>query len=124
MANTIDIIGDNALIDQIISRTITEIEDDTLLSVGSTAFSSCSSLTSVKLTAATSIDGSAFNGCSNLTSIKLPATTSIGSSAFGSCTKLADIYLPNDASSYSRAPWGATNATIHYNYDFSQDGGE
>jgi hypothetical protein len=40
------------------------------------------------------------------------------------CSKLADIYLPNDASTYYGAPWGADSATIHYNYDFSQDGGE
>ena len=146
MTNTIDIIGDNALIDQIIRRSIAKIEDNVLLSIGSNAFtkcskltsvelpaatsigdyafSYCSKLTSVELPAATSIGSSAFNSCSNLTSVELPAATSIGNFAFSYCSKLTDIYLSAKEGEISGAPWGATKATIHYNYDFSQDGGE
>ena len=145
MPNTIDIIGDDALIDQIISKTITEIEDDAILKVGYSAFRGCADLTSVKLTAATSIERLAFNTCTKLASINLPAATSIGNNAFGGCyalasvnlpavtsigmsfpdcAKLTDIYLSAKEGEISGAPWGATRATIHYEYDFSQDGGE
>ena len=145
MPNTIDIIGDDALIDQIISKTITEIEDDAILKVGYSAFRGCADLTSVKLTAATSIGNNAFGGCYALASVNLPAVTSIDTNAFSYCTRLAsiklpavtsigmsfpdcakltDIYLSAKEGEISGAPWGATRATIHYEYDFSQDGGE
>ena len=77
-----------------IKRTITSFEDDELISIGSSAFSSCSNLTSIDLPAATSIDSSAFSNCSKLTSIDLPAATSIDSSAFSNCYKLTSIDLP------------------------------
>lgn len=53
-------------------------------SIGSDAFSGCSSLESIEIpSGVTSIDSLAFNGCSSLTSIEIPSgVTSIGSSAF------------------------------------------
>ena len=71
-----------------------------------------------------SVGSNVFDHCYKLVSVKLPEVTSIGENAFNSCYSLTDIYLSNDASTYTGAPWGATGATIHYNYDFSQDGGE
>jgi hypothetical protein len=46
----------------------------------------------------------------------LPATiTLIHSGAFDGCTNLKDIYVPWAEGAIKNAPWGATNATIHYN---------
>jgi hypothetical protein len=52
----------------------------------------------------------------------LPNIASISNAAFYNCTNLEDIYLPNAQNTYSGAPWGATNATIHYNCEFDENG--
>ena len=64
-------------------------------SIGSYAFSGCSSLTSIIIPdSVTSIGSSAFSGCSSLTSITIPdSVTSIGSSAFSGC-KIAKANIP------------------------------
>ena len=38
------------------------------------------------------------------------------SSAFDGCTNLTDIKVPWAEGAVANAPWGATNATITYNY--------
>ncbi|MGN0990220.1 MAG: leucine-rich repeat protein, partial [Candidatus Ventricola sp.] len=63
--------------------------------IGSSAFQSCSALTSISLPEATSIGNYAFQSCSALTSISLPVATSIGSNAFYSCSKLEALILSN-----------------------------
>ncbi len=76
----------------------------------------------------TSIGGSAFSGCSGLTSIEIPAgVTSIGYSAFSGCSSLT-IYCeasskPSGWSSdwnYSNRPvvWGHNNITTDAIYDY------
>ena len=64
---------------------------------GSSAFYSCSSLTSINLPALTTISGSsAFSNCFSLTSINLPALTTIsGGSAFYSCSSLVSFLFYN-----------------------------
>ena len=70
-------------------------------SIGSSAFSGCSSLTSITLpNFLTSIGSSAFSGCSNLTSITIPEkVTSIGGSAFSGCSSLTSITIPESVTS-------------------------
>ena len=64
-----------------------------------------------------SINQKSFFGCKNLTQIILPSSvTSIHTDSFGQCTSLTDIYVPWAEGAVKNAPWGATNATIHYNY--------
>ena len=87
-------------------------------SIGSGAFNSCSNLALTSLPAGvTSIGSYAFSGCTRLTSITFKGTpTTIASSAFDGCTNLTDIKVPWAEGAVSGAPWGATNATITYNY--------
>ena len=40
----------------------------------------------------------------------------IASNAFENCQDLTDIYCPWAEGEVANAPWGATKATIHYNY--------
>lgn len=80
---------------QLVEKTIAEVSDDTVTSVGSDVFKSCSQLTSVNLPLATSVGSGAFNSCYQLTSINLPSVTSIGTNAFSSCSKLTSVNVPN-----------------------------
>ena len=66
-------------------------------SIGSKAFTICSSLTSIDIpNSVTSIGTSAFEGCSGLTSIDIPSgVTSIGNQAFRDCSSLTSIAIPS-----------------------------
>ena len=68
----------------------------TVNTISSSAFYSCSRLTSIIIPpSVTLIGNSAFKSCSGLTSITLPESlTSIGKSAFYECTGLTTIILP------------------------------
>ena len=74
---------------------------NSVTSIGSSAFSGCSGLTSVTIpNSVTSIGYNAFNGCSGLTSVTIPnSVTSIGESAFFDCSKLTSITIPNSVTS-------------------------
>ena len=66
-------------------------------SIGSSAFSGCTSLTSVTIgNSVTSIGDSAFSDCASLTSITIPnSVTTIGNNAFNGCTSLTSVTIPN-----------------------------
>lgn len=65
----------------------------------------------------TQLGNTAFSDCTQITEIKFPPKiTSIHSGAFIRCTNITDIYCPWAEGEVANAPWGATNATIHYNY--------
>ena len=82
------------------------------------AFYSCSSLALTSLPSGiTNIGNYAFQSCSSLASLTFEGKpTSISNSAFRSCTNLTTINVPWAEGEVANAPWGATNATINYNY--------
>ena len=103
-----------------IKRTVSQLQNDVLTTVGSYAFSSCSSLTSIDLPNVTTIGSYAFYGCSSLTSINLPKVTTVKSSAFGNCRSLKEIHFAaknkeaiEALSDYSNK-FGAANAKIYF----------
>ncbi len=71
-------------------------------SIGNSAFSYCSGLTSIEIpNSVTSIGNSAFFDCSGLTSIEIPnSVTSIGEIAFYSCSSLERIVVENGNTVY------------------------
>ena len=90
-------------------------------SIGDSAFSSCSRLTSITIPDSVTIIGdSAFKGCSSLASITIPdSVTSIGNNAFYGCGTLTDVYYYGNQSSWNSISIGSnnttlTNATIHF----------
>ena len=71
-------------------------------SIGSSAFSSCTDLTSVTIpNSVKSIGGSAFYDCSSLTSVAIPnSVTSIDQNPFAGCTGLTSIIVEEGNSKY------------------------
>ena len=90
-----------------------------ITSIGTYAFGGCTSLALSALPAGlTSIGMYAFSGCAGLTEITFLGTPSeaIFTSTFSSCPNLLTINVPWASGAKAGAPWGATNATINYNY--------
>lgn len=85
-------------------------------SIGEAAFAHCPKLALTELPGGlTSIGVNAFYDCTGLTSITFLGTpTTLDATAFGGCTNLKDIYVPWAEGDIADAPWGATNATVHY----------
>ena len=73
----------------------------TVKSIPNSAFSSCSSLTSITIArSVTAIGDYAFSGCSSLKSITIPeSVTEIGRSAFQYCSSLKSITIPGSVTS-------------------------
>lgn len=92
--NTIDVLGDEAVVDSIIDRSITEFKDDTVTKVGAYAFYKCTALTSINLTKCTEIGTDAFNNCSALAFVDLPNCTIMTAHPFSQCKALEKVHLP------------------------------
>lgn len=113
----------------------------TLSGIGQHAFDSCTNLNSITFNEGIdTIYASAFSSCTRITELTFPSslnslynfcfaactglttvtfngtpTGTINTYAFNGCTNLTDIYVPWAEGVVANAPWGATNATIHYN---------
>lgn len=72
-----------------------------ITSIGESAFTGCSGLTSVTFpSSVTSIESDAFSGCSGLTSVILPSNVkSIGYNAFSECSGLVSVTIPASVTS-------------------------
>ena len=67
--NTVDVVGKDELLASIIDKTITELADDRIITLGNRAIYQCLALTSVDLPNLTSIGDSCFSYCSALTTV-------------------------------------------------------
>lgn len=92
--NTIVKLGDEAVLDLLITRTITEYKDDIIASIGQNAFNYCYHLTNVELPNVTSVGISAFNNCTALTSITIPKLKQVAVQTFTN-TRIRSIIIPN-----------------------------
>ncbi len=83
---------------------INVVIEDSVTSIGDSAFSDCYSLTSITIPdSVTSIGDSAFFSCSNLTSIIIPdSVTSIRNDAFYRCYSLTSVTIPDSVTSIGR----------------------
>lgn len=101
-----------------ISQPTKSILPGELITIGESAFYGCNSLLLDSLPdTLQDIGDSAFYNCTGLTSITFEGTpSSIANNAFEGCTNLTEIKVPWAEGAVANAPWGATNATITYNY--------
>lgn len=115
--------------------------------VGSNTFSDSAKLTTINVPDMVKVDNQAFRACKLTGTLKLPNLTSGGgNSTFGNntlltkvyfyktinlsyqqnlfqnCTGITDIYVPWSSGAVSGSPWGASNATIHYDTVYDSDG--
>ena len=99
------------------NKNITGVEMTKVKEIGNMAFYLCTNLIDAIISATCETVGTnAFAYNSNLASVTFKGTpTSIGSNCFTGCNKLLDIYVPWSEGEVTDAPWGATNATVHYN---------
>ena len=79
-----------------------------LTSIGNSAFSGCSGLTSIEIpNSVTSIGKWAFEGCRGLTSIEIPnSVTSIEDYAFNGCSGLTSVYYTGDVAQWCGISFG------------------
>lgn len=100
----------SAVVIQEIPAGVTEIPDN--------CFYWCGNITNLTLHAnINSLGFSSFYKNTSLATVTFKGTpTTIDSSAFNSCTNLTKINVPWASGAVAGAPWGATNATINYNY--------
>lgn len=64
----------------------------------------------------TTLGGYAFRDCTKLKKVTFQSKPTIKNEPFANCTALATINVPWAEGAVSGAPWGATNATVNYNY--------
>lgn len=89
-----------------------------LTSIGAYAFKQGTGLASITLPPAlTTIGDFAFANCTGLETVKFTSTvSSIPGGVFSGCPKLSTIYVPWSQGQVANAPWGASKATIIYDY--------
>ena len=100
--NTIDLLGDDAVVDSIIDRSITEFKDNTITEIGDGAFAHCASLADISLPNLTDFLGDhnnygAFRACKGITELtnqQIPSVTNLNFSAFRDCS-ITKVSLPN-----------------------------
>ena len=103
-------INDQEIKDLVIPNSVT--------SIGSYAFSRCSSLTSVTIPeSVTSIESCAFSHCESLTTITIPnSVTSIGNSAFSGCSSLTSVTIGNSVTSIGYYAFSECSSLTKTNY--------
>ena len=124
--SSVDTCNITGLKDKTVSKIIVP---DYVTSIGGSAFSDCSGLTSVTIPdSVTSIGDCAFWYCSGLASITIGSgVTSIGSSAFRDCSGLTSVTIPDsvtsigsgaflDCSRLTSVIWNAENCTTEGSY--------
>lgn len=94
MANTSDLIGEQAVLDGLIAHTLTDLEDDTVTKLRNNAFYGNAGLQTVVLPNVKKVDGNAFVNCTALTSAVFDKATSVSNNMFSGCTALQTVSFP------------------------------
>lgn len=91
--NTVETVGDAALAESIIDRSITELQDDITMSIAAQKFRGCSGLTNVIFPNVSSVGIGAFWQCTALKQADFAACVSFAQNAFYGCSELEALIL-------------------------------
>ena len=90
---------------------------ETLVNIGAMAFYGCAMSEIIIPDSVQTVRMYSFSVCNNLTTVTLGSgITSIHNQAFDNSPTITTINVPWSEGEVAGAPWGATNATINYNY--------
>lgn len=93
--NTVDSVGDQALTDSIIDRSITELHCNISASIAQYVFRGCTALTNVNFPSVTSVALGAFWQCTALTKAEFASAVAFANNAFYGCSALSAVILRN-----------------------------
>lgn len=93
MANTREVMGEQACLDALVSDTLTTFEDDGVVSVGANALQHHDALTSVTMSQCKAVNSYGLANCANLEVVDIQGTGRIISNAFNGDTKLKHVVL-------------------------------
>ena len=118
--DSVELIGDSAFSG--CSSLTSVVIPDSVISIGDWAFSSCDSLMSVVIGDGVEIIGDwAFCSCSSLTSIVIPdSVTSIGEWAFCSCSSLTSVVIPDSVTSIGGSAFDGCNSALYTEYEYGK----
>ena len=97
IAPTVDRVGDAALTNSIIDKSITEIQDELVADIREHAFYNCTALKKAVFGSVTDVADRAFDGCTALTTVDFHTSPSLGDYAFNNCPALSALILRGDA---------------------------
>lgn len=109
--NTIDVLGDEAVLDSLIDRSITEFKDNVITFIGTRAFSDCTALHEVDLPNVTTINSEAFSGCSSLVKFSCKELTALTSGVFYNCSSLTELDVSSVTSAQNNCLYGCNSLT-------------
>lgn len=93
IAPTVDSVGDAALTNSIIDKSITEFQDELVTDIREHAFYNCTALKKAVFGSVSDVDDRAFDGCTALTTVDFHTSTPIGDYAFNNCSALTALIL-------------------------------
>ena len=98
---------------------------DSVTTIGDSAFSDCSSLTSVTIgDSVTAIGYGAFAGCSSLISVTIPdSVTTIEDNAFAGCSSLTSVTIPDSVTSIGDMAFSACDSLQEFSGKFASEDG-
>ena len=128
--NTINVLGDDVLLGQLIDKSITTIRDNVVTIVGESAFNSCKSLTEADFPNASIIQYNAFAYCSSLKTLILRKASKCNLADYSSFSGApivkgtGYVYVPKSLlSSYtSDVYWKNSKAQFRALEDYTVDG--
>lgn len=90
---TVDSVGDAALTNSIIDKSIAEIQDDLVTDIREHAFYNCTALKKAVFGSVSDVDDRAFDGCTALTTVDFHTSTPFGDYVFNNCSALTALIL-------------------------------
>ena len=110
MANTREIIGEQAALDGLIEDSLTEFEESDVTTLGNNVFYRNNSLRNVRFPNVKNINSNAFYG-SRIESVSLPSLEEIGTNAFYNCDGLTQCTFPKLSRLNINSFYGCDNLT-------------